>query len=156
MSRNKIALALLPAAAAVAVALVSLRLHFQPPSVPAYAVTGEPPDAVALEAGGQFDLELRPLGPVTGAIAARGFLLRGDTVRPWDPAFSVARDGTVRITGAVDALFAGVPPGPWEVAVAVGRPETLPTAPSDVLRARGEQPENASWRLVRERVVLRT
>lgn len=156
MSRNKIALTLLPGAAAVAVALVSLRLHFQPPSVPAFAVTGELPDAVPLEAGGHFDLELRPLSPVTGAIAARGFLLRGDTVRPWNPPFSVTRDGTVHITGPVDTLFAGVPPGPWEVAVAVGRPETLPTAPSDVLRARGEQPENASWRLVRERVVLRT
>ena len=155
MSRNKIALALVPAAAAVAVALVSLRLHFQPPSVPAFAVAGAQPDAVPLAAGGNFELELRPLGPVAGAIAARGFLLRGDTVRPWDPPFSVSRDGTVRIAGAVDTLFAGVPPGPWEVAVAVGRPETLPTAPSDILRARGEQPENAGWRLVRERVVLR-
>jgi hypothetical protein len=156
LNRNKIALALVPGAAVVAVCLVSLRLHFQPPTVPAFAVAGARPDEVPLEPGGRFELELRPLGSVTGAIAARGFLLRGDTVRPWDPPFSVDGDGTVRISGAVDALFAGVPAGPWEVAVAVGRPETLPTAPNDILRARGEQPENVGWRLVRERVVLRT
>ena len=156
MSRNKIALALVPGAAAVAVALVSLRLHFQPPTVPAFAVAGAQEDEVTLAAGGQFDLELRPAAPVTGAIAARGFLLRGDTVRPWDPPFSVARDGTVRISGPVDVLFAGVPAGSWEVAVAVGRPETLPTAPGDVLRARAQQPDTVGWRLVRQRVILRT
>ncbi len=156
MSRNKIALALVPGGAAVAVALVSLRLHFQPPTVPAFAVTGAQQDEVALTAGGQFDMELRPLAPVVGAIAARGFLLRGDQVRPWDPSFSVDGDGTVHISGPVDVLFAGVPPGSWEIAVAVGRPETLPTAPNDVLRARAAQPDAVSWRLVRERVVLRT
>ena len=156
MSRNKIALVLVPGAAAVAVALVSLRLHFQPPTVPAFAVADAREDVVTLEAGGQFDLELRPQVPVIGAIAARGFLLRGDTVRPWDPPFSVAGDGTVRISGPVDVLFAGVPGGAWEVAIAVGRPETLPTAPRDVLMARGKQPESVGWRLVRERVVLGT
>lgn len=160
MSRNKIALVLVPGAAAVAVGLVGLRMHFQPPTVPAFAVAGAAQGAlgaeVSVDAGGQFRLELRPLVPVIGAIAARGFLLRGDTVRPWDPPFSVAPDGTVDISGPVDVLFAGVPPGPWEVAIAVGRPETLPTAPNDVLRARGQQPESVGWRLVRERVVLRS
>jgi hypothetical protein len=155
VSRNPIALVLVPGAAAVAVGLVSLRLHFQPPTVPAFAVAGAQADAVELAPGGQFQLELRPEQPVTGAIAARGFLLQGDTVRPWDPPFSVDRDGTVRITGPVSTLFARVPAGAWEVAVAVGRPETLPTAPNDVLRARGQQPDAVGWRLVRERVVLR-
>lgn len=156
MSRNKIALVLVPGAAAVAVALVSLRLHFQPPTVPAFSVADARADEVTLEPGGQFELELRPQVPVTGAIGARGFLLRGETVRPWDPPFSVAADGTVRISGPVSVLFAGVPGGAWEVAIAVGRPETLPTAPNDVLRARGQQPESVGWRLVRERVVLGT
>jgi hypothetical protein len=56
----------------------------------------------------------------------------------------------------VDALFAGVPAGPWEVAIAVGRPETLPTAPRDILRARdgGAAGADAAWRLVRQRIVL--
>jgi hypothetical protein len=68
----------------------------------------------------------------------------------------VAGDGTVRIAGDVDTLFAGVPKGEWEVAVAVGRPETLPTAPNDVLRARDQHEASVSWRLVRERVILRS
>jgi hypothetical protein len=54
----------------------------------------------------------------------------------------------VRISGPVDSLFAGVPPGPWQVAVAVGRPETLPTAPRDVLRARDSDGGTTAWRLV--------
>jgi hypothetical protein len=154
VSQNKIALVLLPGAVAVAVGLVSLRMHFQPPTVPTFAIAGAQ-EEVSVERGGQFSLEARPGAPVDGAIAARGFLLRGDEVRPWDPPFSVAADGTVRIAGAVDALFAGVPPGSWEIAVAIGRPETLPTAPNDVLRAR-EQAAGASvsWRLVRERIHL--
>jgi hypothetical protein len=156
---NKIALVILPAAVAVAVGLVGLRMYFQPPTVPDFAIARRPPgspDQVSLSPGGQFEVEVRPGAPVTGAIAARGFLLRGDEVRAWDPPFTVAADGTVRIAGAVDTLFAGVPAGDWEVAVAVGRPETLPTAPNDILRARGEDPRALSWRLVRERVFLRT
>ena len=64
--------------------------------------------------------------------------------------------GTVRLDGAVDTLFAGVPLGAWDVAIAVGRPETLPTAPRDILRARdaGASDADAAWRLVRERIVL--
>jgi hypothetical protein len=154
VSQNKIALVLLPGAVAVAVGLVVLRMNFQPPTVPGFAIAGAQ-DTQQVEPGGQFSLDVRPVGPVTGAIAARGFLLRGDDVRPWDPPFSVAADGTVHIAGAVDTLFAGVPPGSWEIAVAVGRPETLPTAPNDVLRARDQAAAGSvSWRLVRQRIRL--
>jgi hypothetical protein len=110
-------------------------------------------------------MDVRPQGPVYGAVGARAFLLHDDTARPWEAPFSVARDGTVRIEGAVDTLFAGVPPGDWEIAVAVGRPETLPRAPYDVLRARGPADAGveavdaaavgqAAWHLVVERVRL--
>jgi hypothetical protein len=97
-------------------------------------------------------MNVHPLAPVKGAIGARAFLVRGDEVRPWDPPFSVASDGSVRISGPVDALFAGVPKGRWEVALTVGRPEVLPTAPTDVLRARSESDRPSSWRLVCQRV----
>ncbi len=162
MKQNKIALALLPGAAVVAVALVGLRLHFQPPTVPDFAIVR---DAVAsdersLAPGDRFSLEIRPGATLEGAIAARGFLLRGEEARAWDAPFTVGTDGAVRVEGPVDALFAGVPGGAWEVAILVGRPETLPTAPKDVLRARdaaeAKSPAStASWRLVRERIFLR-
>jgi hypothetical protein len=150
-----VALLLVGTAIAGAGALIALRLHFQPPTVPAYTIANPPAEAeVNLPPGARFEIELRPATPVEGAIAARGFLLRGEEVRPWDPPFSVTQDGRVRIAGRVDALFAGVPAGAWEVALAVGRPEVLPTAPRDVLRARNNEPSQAGWHLVRERIRL--
>jgi hypothetical protein len=150
-----VALALVPAAALGAGALIALRLHYQPPRVPEYIVANGNDEELHLMPHGQFEVVLRPAAAVDGAIGARAFLLRGDTVRPWDPPFQVTRDGTVTIAGAVDILFHGVPPGPWDVAVAVGRPEVLPTAPRDVVRARGRDAgADASWRLEVLRVWL--
>ena len=152
--RNRAALLLAPAAGTVAIALMLLRLHFEPPAVPAYSVRPAPPAAgIALRRGGTFAIDLHPASPVVGAVAARGFLLQGQSVHPWDPPFSVDVDGEVHIAGPVGTLFAGVPDGAWEVAVAVGRPEMLPTAPDDVLRARaGTSPD--TWHLAWERIEL--
>lgn|ERR1700690_3204360 len=154
---SRLAILVVPAAVGVAAVLLALRLHFQPPTVPPY-VLGAPVDLTVLRPGGRFELELRPTATVTGAVGARAFLVRQAEVRPWEPSFEVARDGSVRVGGTVDALFAGVPPGDWEVDVAVGRPETLPTAPKDILRARDADGDAgmAAWRLVRERIRLTT
>jgi hypothetical protein len=152
--RSVIALLLVPAAILVTASLLLLRLRMEPPTVPGYALVAGDADTIVLHAGGRFQLVVQPEGAVTGAVAARGFLLRGDDVQAWDPPFTVDRDGTIRLDGPVEALFAGVAPGPWEVAVAVGRPETLPTAPRDVLRARDAGARDAAWRLVRKHIVL--
>jgi hypothetical protein len=151
------AVLLVSLAVAVAAGLLALRLHFQPPTVPVYALEPEPGEGeVLVTHGGDFTVVARPEGAVVGAVAARGFLVRGDEVRPWDPPFEVTRDGSVRIAGKVDTLFARVPDGEWEVALAVGRPENLPTAPADVLRAKvGGDAGPAAWRLLRERIRLR-
>lgn len=146
------ALLLVPAAVALAALLFFLRLRLEPPSVPTYAVVDGGPTLLA--PGGRFEMDLAPTATVTGAVWVRAFLLQGDTVRPWNPPVSVGRDGAVHIAGPVDQLFAGVPPGEWEVALAVGRPETLPTAPADVLRARDVDGGTTAWRLVRMRVRL--
>jgi hypothetical protein len=154
-SRRMVALVLLGTAIAAAGALIALRLHFQPPTVPPYVIATPWAEAeVILSPNARFEIELRPATPVEGAIAARGFLLRGDEVRPWDPPFSVSRDGSVLIAGRADTLFAGVPLGSWEVALAIGRPEVLPTAPRDVLRARTHDPIQSGWHLIRERIRL--
>lgn len=152
-----VALSLVPLAAAGALVLVQFRLHFEPPTVPPYALVGGDGGESAIGPGEVFEVEVRPASHVEGAVGARAFLLRGAEVRPWDPPFDVTRDGAVRIRGLVDTLFAGVPPGPWDVAVAVGRPELLPTAPRDLLRARGHDAGPAAgYRLVLARVRLRT
>jgi hypothetical protein len=140
-------------AIAAAAALVALRLHFQPPVVPLYALAAD--DAGAEERivpDAAFAVTMAPATPVEGAVAVRGFLLRGEEVRPWDPPFAVERDGTVHVAGRTDLLFAGIPDGAWEMAFAVGRPEVLPTAPLDVLRAREHDPAEAGWHLVRRRI----
>ena len=155
-SQKVLALLLVPVALAVTGGLLALRVHFQPPTVPTYIVA--PPSQTLLRPGGRFEVELRPTAHVDGAVAIRAFLLRGDEVRPWDPPFEVSRDGSVRIAGAVDTLFSGVPSGDWDMAFAVGRPETLPTAPRTILRARDDARSEtgaAAWRLVRAPVALR-
>jgi hypothetical protein len=163
--RNAIALLLVPSAVIAAGALVLIRLHFQPPNVPRYRATilgdvqatasdGGPSEDRALRRDSLFEIELRPESAVTGAVGARAFLLRGDEVHGWDPPFSVSLDGVVRITGTVDKLFEGIPRGRWEVVIAVGRPEVLPTAPRDVLYRRGDDPILAGWHLVRAPVRL--
>ena len=74
---------------------------------------------------------------------------------PWDAAqFLVDRDGTLHVRGPVDTLFRGVPPGDWEVAIVVGRPETLPNEPRYVLGARDGDAGTGGWMLLRERVHL--
>jgi hypothetical protein len=111
---------------------------------------------MVLAQGTTFEMILRPASPVAGAIGTRAFLLRGDEVRPWNAPASVGLDGSVRIAGPVDTLFAGVPGGPWEVAIAVGRPEVLPTAPRDITRSIDADKRPSAWRVVRERIRLET
>jgi len=154
-ARRAAVVALVPTAVATALALVVLRVHFQPPTLSRYVEStddsvggGVTLAPVSLPAEGRFEMQLRPTTPVRGAVGARGFLLNGDDVRPWDPPLSVSMDGVVRIAGPVARLFAGIPPGTWEVAIAVGRPEFLPTAPNDVLQARAHDREGAGWQLL--------
>lgn len=156
-----VALLLVPAAVAIAGVLLVMRLQLEPPTVPVYALVGDGRVA-SVRRGARFELTLAPASPAAGAIGARAFLVRGDEVRPWTAPYSVGLDGTVTIAGSAAELFEGVPAGEWEVAVAVGRPETLPTAPRDILRARQQQLQagadagsaDAAWRLVRQRITV--
>jgi hypothetical protein len=148
-----VALLLVPAAVAVAGGLLLLRLRLEPPTVPGFAIAGDG-GVTTVSRGEMFEMKVAPGAPVEGAIGARAFLLRGDEVRPWTAPYVVALDGTVTVSGPVDVLFDGVPPGEWEVAIAVGRPEALPTAPRDILRARDAGADDAAWRLVRQRVAI--
>ena len=151
-SGRAVALVLAPAAVAVAVVLLVLRVKLEPPTVPSFVL--EDGGSTVLAPGGRFLMVVEPTGQVTGAIGVRAFLVQDDTVRPWDPPVEVVRGGTVRVEGPVDRLFAGVPAGEWDVVLAVGRPETLPTAAIDALRARGTDASAAAWRLVRMHVRL--
>jgi len=146
------ALLLVPAAIALAVVLLVLRVRLEPPTVPTFELLDG--GTAVLHPDGRFVMEVEPTSQLVGAIGVHAFLVQGDTVRPWDPPVEVARGGLVHIEGPVDRLFAGVPPGEWDVTLAVGRPETLPRAPVDVLQASGTDAAAAAWRLVRMHVRL--
>jgi hypothetical protein len=152
-----------PAGVAVAVLLLALRLHFQPPSVPVYTFTGGGGADVALaRPGSQFELEAVPALEVQGAVTARAFLVpalpleptSGTDVKPWPVPMEIGRDGSVHVAGNVDALFAGVPPGDWVIVIAVGRPEMLPGDPRQLLAGGAADAGAAAWRVVRKRVRL--
>lgn len=158
-AQRLLAVIVVPAAAVTSALLLYFRMKLEPPTVPAYALGGSDGGEVYLARGEHFAMAAEPLGVIQGAVGARGFLVRGDEVRLWEPPFSVDRDGSVHVEGTVDALFGGVPAGPWEIVLAVGRPETLPTAPRDILQARAPAPADgtagrAAWHLVREHIVL--
>lgn len=154
MSGRVVAILLVPAAAVVAVVAIVLRMHFQPPTVPMYSLATDAGAEMTLRPGMAFELVARPTAHAAGVVAAKGFLFRGEERRPWDPPFTVDVDGTVRISGPVEALFKGVPSGTWDVAVALGRPETLPSMPGDVQRARDTDGRPAAWHVIRQRVIL--
>jgi hypothetical protein len=163
LSGRVVALLLLPLAAVIAAVAVFLRLHFQPPMVPPYALTGvnggtpaaDEHEEVTLRPGSDFELVARPATPPAGIVGAKGFLLRKGENRLWDAPYTAQPDGTIRIGGPVDTVFRGVPAGAWDVAVAVGRPEMLPSMPGDIERKEAEPSQApAAFHVVHQHVML--
>jgi hypothetical protein len=144
------ALLVVPGAALLAIVMLVLRVHVQPLTIPPYSIAaGSTTDA---RPGGQFSLQLDPTGALTGAVMAKAFLTQGAQMHAWEPVFLVDKDGTIRVAGPVDTLFAGVPAGDWELDVVVGRPELLPRSPQDALKGRDTEISGGAWRLLHERV----
>jgi hypothetical protein len=156
-----VALLVAPAGVVVALVMLALRLHFQPLTVPEYAVV-EAPSATApvavLHPGSHFDLEATPEHEVQGAVTARAFLVpaanAAATPQPWNVPLEIGRDGSVHVSGPVDTLFAGVPAGEWEVVLAIGRPELLPHDTRSWPLSGAHDAGQAAWRVVRRRVSL--
>lgn len=100
--------------------------------------------------GSEIDLVLRPDTATTGAIAARAFIVRGGVVEAWTPPMEISSSGSVRIAGSFEAVFRGIPPGPVELALAVGRPGSIPDDMSVVspASAGASAPGERAWRLV--------
>lgn len=155
-SGKTVALVLVPGAALLAVVMLVLRVHVQPLTVPPYSIATD--STTELRPGGQFSLQLDPRGPLTGAVGAKAFLTQaaaqGTRMHAWEPIFLVDKDGTIHVAGPVDKLFAGVPPGEWELDVVVGRPELLPQSPDDAMKGRDNEISGGAWHLLHERVLV--
>ncbi|MBN1205934.1 MAG: hypothetical protein JXB05_13540 [Myxococcaceae bacterium] len=156
-----------PAVAALAAAAAVLFVVFPRggPPLPGYGLSfsseqgvrsGAPEQEVPrLGPGSLLELVLRPEQAVEGPVEVRAFLLRPGEARAWTPPMERSPEGAVRIRGPVEALLS-VPPGEWTLAIAVGRPGTLPEEPGEVLPLleQGRAPEAGSWRLLTRRFLL--
>lgn len=142
----------MPGAALLAIVMLALRVRVEPLTIPPYSIA--PGATTDLHPGDAFTLQLDPRGPLTGAVGARAFLTQagGKTIHDWEPRYLVDKDGTIHVTGAVDKLFAGVPPGDWELDVVVGRPELLPRSAEEALKGRDNEIGAGAWRLLHENV----
>jgi ferric-dicitrate binding protein FerR (iron transport regulator) len=105
--------------------------------------------------GSLIDLILRPEQAVAEPVEVRAFLLRPGEARAWTPPMERSAEGAVRIHGSVESLLS-IPPGEWTLAIAVGRPGTLPTDPGELrpLVEEGRAPAAGSWRLLTRRFLL--
>jgi hypothetical protein len=170
-------LAAAPLVAAAAAVFFFLR-PVRSPAVPSYElmvaggeqVQRSTPDAPPSEVrrlgpGSSLTLTLRPATRVEGPVAVRGALApvsatgtleRGGS-RVWSPPITITPEGAVRITGTKEALFQSVPAGTWEILVAVGRSEALPSGADALVdaAARASEPRSDdAVRVLRARVLL--
>jgi hypothetical protein len=100
--------------------------------------------AIELRRESRLELVLRPSKPITGAVAARGFLVQGADARAWNPAMEVSGDGAIRAAGPAGA-FLGVPAGAWDVVLVVGRAGGLPSDPQLVVKAMADRAGQPPW-----------
>lgn len=85
---------------------------------PAPAIPDVAP-ALSLAYGARLVVTLRPATRVTGTVAARAFLVRGELRVPLALEATTSAEGAIRLTGVLaDSLM---PPGPAELVVLVGR-----------------------------------
>ncbi|MFP2907112.1 hypothetical protein ACLESD_19095 [Pyxidicoccus sp. 3LFB2] len=150
---------------AAAAAVLLLVLPREVPPLPGYTLSvsseqavraGAPePEVPRLGPGSRLDVLLRPEQAVEGPVEVRAFLVRPGEARAWTPPLERSPEGAVRIHGPVEALLS-LPPGEWTLAIAVGRPGTLPEAPAEVLAhvEAGRAPEAGTWRLLTRKFLL--
>jgi hypothetical protein len=81
--------------------------------------------------GQRFRILLRPRTALQDRVGAKLFLRRADDVRVWDAPVDVSNEGAIRVVTSLDTL----PPasdGAWELVVAVGRPDALPSTGAEL------------------------
>lgn len=104
-----------------------------------------------LRPGSRLELVLRPQRPVGGRVAVAAFRAGEGEVQPWPVPLEIAASGAVRVAGVVGEEIP-LPPGEWDLILAVGRPRRLPDAAA-IERALGDGPPGSgSWTAHRLRV----
>lgn len=164
--------ALAAAAAVAAVAVLLLRDPGPQPPLPGYKVElsgdvqemrgepvppgpgvlrGEPGPLPTFRRGSRFELIARPSTAVSGQVAARFFLGRGQPRSEWPVAYEISPDGVVWVAGTVGSEIK-IPSGKWTLWVVVGRPGKLPNAEELSAHLSRPPPGKPDWVVVRSRL----
>jgi hypothetical protein len=108
-------------------------------------------DTIRVRASTRVQIVARPAMKPEGAVAARAFLIDGGAARAWSAPVEIGEDGSARIAGDAGAIFPA-PSGDWDVVVAIGRPNALPTESSVVGLLTSPMP---TVKIIRAHVVVR-
>ncbi len=149
------------ALAAAAALVLLLRAPGTQPPLPSYAMElsggvqemrGDPASPPrTFPPGSQLELVLRPQTAVSGPLAVRYFLGRGNALQPWPAPGVITADGSVRVAGTVGREIT-IPPGEWTLWVVVGRPEKLPDAVALSAHLSRPPPGEPDWVLLKSRL----
>lgn len=161
----RVLLAVVPLAAAAALAFFLLRPGPVGEPVPGYGLTvegGEKPMRSTDPVGGpprllpdsRLRLVLTPAAAATGTIAVRGWKIRDGQAHPWPVTPRIAPNGAALIEGTAQSLGLNDAPGRVTLVVAVGREAALPPveAVADLLTP--ATAEDAPFRLLTTEVEL--
>jgi hypothetical protein len=119
---------------------------------PMRSVPGDASADVTLSRGAFFQAVARPTAPSKGAVAARALIVRDGHARPWPVALDVSSEGAVKIAGPAASLFPETA-GAYEIVIAVGRPDAVPSDQALSACAEGHGICNG-LRLVRGRILF--
>jgi hypothetical protein len=111
-----------------------------------------PAGPITLQRGSTLDLVLRPSTPSGAPVTVRAFLVQGADARAWTPPMQRSPDGAVRIAGSVGDL--GIAAGTWDVVLAVGGADAVPTDPHVIATALGSPRTRLAWQLLTTRVTV--
>jgi hypothetical protein len=152
IARRRRAGAIASAGAAIAIAAgVALWVVSRGPTasepLPSFALTvggadqtmrsGAPAPAASvtrLGPGAELRIRLRPESDVTGPLDVRLAIVDARGPLRWNAPYRVSPSGVVEIAGPVSSLIEG-PNGRREIAVAVGRPGSVPESATDIVNA---------------------
>jgi tetratricopeptide (TPR) repeat protein len=107
-------------------------------------------EPIHLAPGTSLHLRLLPFTEAKGPLAVRAALVRDGRAEAWRAPATFEPNGIVEVVAPRDTAFAGVAGGAWELVVAVGRPDALPSTPEGLVRP----PPNRDVKVVRVKLAL--
>jgi hypothetical protein len=109
-------------------------------------------EAIVLGSDAHFSFTFRPRANVTGPVAARALVQRGDETRLLRLVPEVSANGAVRLAGSGQQVFDDLPRGAWTLLLVAGRPSQI-TSDAAALAQLARDP-GAGVRSARRKIIL--